>query len=172
MKKLIMVLGILLLAGFIAYPIFAQQVYKMGKGSGMMGRGWGNGAYCGSGTQNWNNNLTKEQIQQIEDLNKKLQEQTQPTRTELRAKQAELFAAISAVKPDQNKALAVQKEISELQAKLAQEMIKFRLELRKIAPDAGFGRMGMMGGRQGRMGMMGARMGQCGGPYADDDDEN
>lgn len=166
MKKFAIGIGVLLLVGLIAYPVFAANC-KFNKGPGMMGRGWGNGARCGAGPQNWNNDLTKEQIQQIEDLNKKYQDQTQQTRAELRAKQAELFAAISAVKPDQNKALAMQKEISELHAKLAQERVKHQFEIRKIDPNAGFGRMGMMGGRQGRMGMRG----QCGGPCVNEDND-
>ncbi|RPI74787.1 MAG: periplasmic heavy metal sensor, partial [Desulfobacteraceae bacterium] len=131
MKKFTIGIGVLLLVGLIAYPVFAAN-NKFNKGSGMMNRGPGNGARCGAGPQNGNNDLTKEQIQQIQDLHKKFQDQTQQTRTELRAKQAELFALISAVKPDQNKALAVQKEVSDLQTKLAQERIKHRLEVRKI----------------------------------------
>ncbi len=171
MKKFAIGIGVLLLVGLIAYPVFAANC-KFNKGPGMMNRGSGNGARCGAGPQNWNNDLTKEQIQQIDALHKKFQDQTQQTHAELRAKQAELFAVISAVKPDPNKALAVQKEISDLQAKLAQERVKFQLELRKIDPNAGFGRMGKMDGRQGRMGMMGNRMGQCSGPCADDDDND
>lgn len=168
MKKTAIVIGVLALIGLLAYPIFAGNGFY-GKGGGMMGRNWGNGARCGAGPQNWDNDLTKEQIQQLQDLQQKFLDQTQQTRAELSAKQAELFALLSAVKPDQSKALGVQKEINDLQAKLSQERIKHQFEVRKIVPDAGFGRMGfgMMAGRgQGRMGMRGF---YGNGPCFDDD---
>lgn len=150
MKRLTGVLGILLLAGLLAFPIAAAaQDSTAEKSTGrMMGMQRGKGQMGNMG--NKTSSLTAEQQEQIEKLQKKFREDNADTIKQLMTKRFDLNTILSSDNPDADKAKAAQKEISELTAKLAQKRIDLYFELRKIAPDAKFGRglgrgMGMMG---------------------------
>jgi len=66
--------------------------------------------------------------------------ETAQLRDEIRAKSAELNALLSSPNPDAEKAKALQKEISDLRARLAQSRINFVLEERKVTPYLRFSR--------------------------------
>ena len=142
MKKLITVLGIVVLFGMIAAPLSAQGRRGMGF-SPHMGYGPGpdidphmGGFFKGPGFSP----LTEEQRTQLDKLNKKFQEETAEFRETLSDKSRELNTTLTSEKPDEKKAKALQKEISDLQAKLAEKRLNFRLEMAKVIPEAGFGR--------------------------------
>ncbi len=61
-------------------------------------------------------------------------------RNKIWSKAAELNTLLNSSNPDAEKARALQKEISDLSAKMAQEQINFELEERKITPEVWSGR--------------------------------
>jgi len=95
-------------------------------------------------------NLTAEQQEQVEKLQKKFREDNADTIKQLMTKRFDLNTILSSEKPDADKARAAQKEISDLTAKLAQKRIDLYFELLKVNPDAKLGQ-----GRGRGMGMMG-----------------
>jgi len=105
----------------------------------MMGDLKGGPDYCwqyGRGHEN----LTEEQRSQLDKLSQKFYDESAQVRNKIRSKSAELNTLLTSPNPDAEKAKALQKEISDLKAKLAQKRIDFRLEARKIAPELRFGR--------------------------------
>jgi hypothetical protein len=81
-------------------------------------------------------------------------EENADTLKQLMSKQFDLKTILNSTKPDVEKAKAVQKEISDLNAKLAQKKIDLYIELRKINPNAKFGvKEGEGHGMKGMMGM-------------------
>jgi Spy/CpxP family protein refolding chaperone len=129
MKRLVIVLGILLLAGAVAVPVLARGPGGE-EGYHMMGP-WGSGPYGG---------LTEEQFKKFDQLNQKFYNDTADLRKEVWTKSRELSDILSSAEPDAVKAKALQKEISNLKAKLADESLNYELEARKIAPKDSYGR--------------------------------
>jgi len=137
MKGLITALGIVILAGAIALPAYA---HGPDRGKGYYGKGHRGG---GPG-QRWQHslgheNLTEEQRSQLQKLHQDFYDKTANLRIEVMSKRAELGILLNTSNPDAEKAKALQKEISDLKAQLAQEMINFQLGARKIAPDLRLG---------------------------------
>jgi zinc resistance-associated protein len=128
MKRLGMILGIVVLAGAVAVPVFAWGP-GWGWGHPMMGY-WGVGpGYGGS-----YGNLTSEQRSQMGTLNRKFYDETADLRHQIWAKYSDLDFAQNGAKPDLEKAKALRTEISELKAKLEEKEINYELEARKIVP--------------------------------------
>jgi zinc resistance-associated protein len=142
MKKILAIVGILALAAVVAVPVMAQGP-GWGRGRHMQGY-WGGGPGYGWNYGTGNSNLTDEQRTQLDNLYNKFYEDTANTRSQLWAKRAELNALLSSPNPDSEKAKALQKEISDLRAKMAQDRLALDLEVQKINPDARYG--GPMGG--------------------------
>ena len=136
MKKGLTIAGILLLAVTVAVPVFARGV---GWGRGPHMGYWQGGPAYGPGYGGWYGNLTEDQRNQLETLNKKFYDETSQLRNDLWAKRAELNTLLNTSNPDTEKAKALQKEISELQAKLAQARIDHQLEVRKAYPETASG---------------------------------
>ena len=155
MKKILAVVGILALAAVIAVPVMAQGP-GYGRGRQMQGyRGSDPGACPRYG---WGiGNLTDEQRDQMDALHQKFYDQTAQVRSQIWAKKAELNVLMNTSNPDLEKAKALQKEISDLKAKMAQERIDLYAEAKKIGPDSRFGQ----GWGRGR----GFGPGPCGGNY-------
>jgi Spy/CpxP family protein refolding chaperone len=159
MKKILTIIGVLGLAAVMAAPVMAQ------------GPGWGRGdrmaGYWGGGPGNgWNygagyGNLTDEQRTQLDNLYKKFYDNTADTRNQLWSKRGELYTLLNSSNPDPAKAKALQKDINDLRAKLAQDRLALDLEVQKINPDARYGASGPWAG-YGR-GMMGYGYGHMGG---------
>ena len=84
---------------------------------------------------------------------------TAKLREEIWNKSTELDTLLDSETPDVNKVKTLQKEISDLQAKMADKRVEFELQARKIAPNARFGR------GYGRAYGMGYGMGHHYGPY-------
>jgi Spy/CpxP family protein refolding chaperone len=148
MKKIATLAGIMALVGALAVPAWA---HGPGWGRGPYGQaGPGYCAYYGGASGGWGGNLTSEQREQLDKLYQKFFDQTAQLRSELWAKRSELNVQLNTTKPDAEKVMALQKDISDLQAKMAQERIIMALEARKISPEAGFGRgVGPMWGGYG-----------------------
>jgi len=140
MKRLVTVLGIVLLAGVIAIPVLAHGP-GWGRGRHMMGD-WGNRPGYGSEYGRGYDRLTEDQrnqLDQLNQLNRRSYDETAKLRNQLWDKSGELNTLLNSSNPDVDKARALQKEISELRAKLDQVRINFELEANKINPDLRFG---------------------------------
>lgn len=154
MKKTLAIVGILALAAMIAVPVLAQGP-GYGKGRYMQGSWGGDPGSCpryGWGSRD----LTDDQRSRMEALHQEFFDRTAQDRSQLWAKKAELNVFMNTSNPDLEKARALQKEISDLKAKMAQERLNLYAETRKIDPDARFGQgrgrgkgFGPRGGGQG-----------------------
>lgn len=153
MKKYVVITGMILLAGLLAFPMMASaQGAGAGKRAGIMGMESAKGQRGIMGEKT--SNLTTEQQEQIEKLHKKFRDDNADTIKQLMTKRFDLNTILDSDKPDADNARAIQKEISDLNAKLAQKRIDLYIETRKINPNTKFG----MGAGRGRC-MMGGMMG-------------
>ena len=138
MKKLAMTLAIGVLITSLAVPVFAR-----GRGWGMgghMGGFWGGGpGSCGQadrgyGYQNPEARSRQDQREQA------FYRDTAEIRNQIRTKSAELDTLLNSPDPDLEKARRLQKDISELQAKMDEKRLDHELEVRKSAPEGSYGR--------------------------------
>lgn len=161
MKKLWVIGALVLLTGVVAYPVFAR-----GPGWGFGGPGYGPGpGQCEQYGRGYGNpgyaNLTEAQEKSLSALNRKFFDETASMRSEIWQKSDELEDMLDSATPDAEKATALQKEISDLKAKMAEKRLSYDLEARKIAPEAQERRYGKGYGRGYGRSMMdgGPRMG-------------
>jgi zinc resistance-associated protein len=151
MKKLVTILGILVLVGVLTAPVFAHR--------------WGRGGNYGGPGSCWSasgeyGNLTESQQAELEKLEQSFFNDTAKLRDEIWNKSAELNTALDAADPDTTKVRTLQREISDLKAKMSEQRINFELEARKIAPNVRSGRgygygMGPHHGPHGHYGQYG-----------------
>jgi Spy/CpxP family protein refolding chaperone len=146
------------------------------------GRGWGGGGYCqgqgggwgqrGSGSAAPGNqgNLSDQDIDKLQKERQTFFEDTREMRENLYQKELELRSEMAKQDPDVNKAVALQKEVSELEGQLSQKRVEQRLKMQKENPDLfagrgyGMGRgYGKGGGGMGRGYGMGRGFQGCGG---------
>jgi zinc resistance-associated protein len=138
MKRLVTILGIVLLVGAIAIPVLANG-HGWGRGRHMMGHSGdhrGYGYESGRGYET----LNEEQRSKLDTLHQKFYDETTQLRNEIWSKSGELNVLLDSTNPDVDKAKALQKEISELRTKLDQVRINLELEANKINPDLRLGR--------------------------------
>jgi len=138
MKKTLTIIGTMLLVAAIAAPVLAYGPGR-GKGQRMSGYWKGGPGYCRQDRRGYEN-LTEGQRSQLDRVHQKFYDETAQLRNEIWSKSAELNTLLSSANPDAEKAKALQNEISDLRAKMAQKRIDFELEVRKIAPEVRSGR--------------------------------
>lgn len=152
MRKTVTTLGVVLLVGALAVPVFA-----FGPGWGRWcgaGDGWGGGPGACWRSGGTGSELTAEQKARLDELDKKFIDQTAGLRESLAVKSAEMDVVFAASNPDVEKAKAIQKELTTLMGQMADKRLEYELEARKItvsdrysgrfARGPGFGR-GMRG---------------------------
>lgn len=111
-----------------------------GRGGGYcwgQGAGWGQ---RGSAAPGYQGNLSD---QDIDKLNKERQTffaDTRETREKLYQKELELRSEMAKQDPDVNKAVSLQKEVSELEGQLDQKRVEQRIKMQKENPDFFAGR--------------------------------
>lgn len=108
-------------------------------------------------------NLTPDQAGKLFDLKEKFRNDTADLRKQMFIKRAEMAPLWKAENPDQKQIQAKQKEVNALRDQLQEKAVAFRLEARKIAPQAGMGMGGGCGMGMGPGGGMGMGMGPGGG---------
>ncbi len=138
MKRLISIIGIVFLISAFAAPLMAHGP-GWGRGDRMKYGSGGGPEYCPFSGSRYER-VTDEQREKLDTLHKKFYDETAPLMNDLRTKRNELTTLLNAVEPDVNTAKAMQKEISDIQAKLAEKRIEFEFEARKINPDVRFSR--------------------------------
>jgi Spy/CpxP family protein refolding chaperone len=150
MKRTAVIMTTLFLVIALAVPVTAQVLGRGKVGPMMMRQGQAadTQAVRGMGYAN----LTTEQREELEKVRKAFHDDTVDLTNDIRIKSTELDNLLRTDAPDVNKAKAIQKEISDLQAELAQKRLELRLEILKINPDARYG--AGFGGR-----MMGSGLG-------------
>ena len=150
MKNFTLSKGIVILAATVLVGLVATAYAGWGgggfghRGPGWHHMGWGNGGYDA--------NLTDEQRQAFENERQTFFEETNDLRQNLYAKELELRSELAKANADAQKAAAIQKDISKLEAEFDQKRLNHVAKMKKINPDAGRGYL--MEGR-GRGGMMG-----------------
>jgi len=157
MTRIIRILGIALLVGALAVPVFVWAD-GWGRGHHMMGP-WGSDPESSWQYERGYRNLTEEQRTQLEQLDRKFYDETANLRNEIWTKSAELNTLLDSSNPDSEKVRALQKELSNLQAKLDEKRLNYELEARKIRPEPRFGRGYGRGNYGHHMGGFGRGMG-------------
>ena len=143
MKKQIAIACTIFLAALFVLPMTAFS--GAGRGGNHSGR-------MMQQTKGTSTTLTAEQIGRIEDLQKKFRDDNVDTLKQLMTRRFDLDIVLDSDNPDLAKAKAMQKEISELDAELAQKRIELHFKILKIVPDAKYYRG--KGGVYGMKGML------------------
>jgi hypothetical protein len=144
---------VLLMAGFLIIIMAAGASADMGRGHGYRGQ-MQHGGYGASG---WGafSNLSEEDIKKLDEERKAFFEDTRDLRRKVYQKRLELASEMAKQKPEAARAAAIQKEISDTKAQLAQKHLDHLFRVRKINPDLG---MGFGGGGPMGFGMMHSEM--------------
>jgi len=150
MKKSLIILGGIALITALAYPVSAW------------GPRWGGGQHMGYGGHGFHenygrgyDNMTEAQRSQLDDLYQKSYDKMAPIRNQIWTKSGELDTLLGTSSPDPDRLRTLQKEISDLKGKMAQERISMELEARKIVPKGSYFR-GHRGAHRGSMGGYGS----------------
>jgi Spy/CpxP family protein refolding chaperone len=149
MKRLTSIVGITFFSALLIVPV-AVWAHGWGMGGGHMMGSWDRGPSHYDRNDRDYSTLNEEQQRQLADLDRKFFAETRELRDKLWSKSTELDELLSETNPDSVKARKLQKEISDLRAKLDEKAINHEIETRKIAPerrfddDYGYGHM--MGG--------------------------
>ena len=132
--------GIIALGAAALIAVGTAAVAGQGKGYGDGDRGYGRHHRHGDCPYGQRfANLTDEQREQMESERQAFFEATRQNRQDLYAKRLELRAVMAQRTPDKQKAAALQKEVSDLQATLDQQRLEHIMAMRQIDPDAGRG---------------------------------
>ncbi len=132
-KKVVIILGILVLAVALAVTGFAWQ--RGGGCMGMMGMMMGMGGHGYGGCGGAYADLTEEQQSELDALRQKFFDDTAELREDIQTKMAELHTMLNESDIDAEEAKALQKEVSDLMASIGQYKIDFVIEAKKIVPD-------------------------------------
>ncbi|MEW6670692.1 MAG: periplasmic heavy metal sensor [Thermodesulfobacteriota bacterium] len=138
MKNVSIVLGLTLLSAFLITPGIAGA-HGWGMGGGHMMGYWGGGPGYDDQDDGEYSTLTRDQLERLWGLDRKFYDETRELRDRLWSKSAELNALLSETNPDSGKIIKLQKEISDLRARLDEKKINYDIEARKITPDIRFG---------------------------------
>jgi Spy/CpxP family protein refolding chaperone len=139
MKKVVTIIGIVLLVAALAVPAFSYS-RDWGKGDRRSAHWQAYPGHCRQYDRGYEN-LTEEQRAQLDKLYQKFHDENALLRNEIRSKSVELGTVLNSSNPDAEKAMTIQAEINDLKAKLAQNRVTFWLEMRKIAPEIRVGRV-------------------------------
>lgn len=138
------------------------------------GRGWGGGGYCrgqgggwsqrGSAAPGYQGNLSDQDTAKLNQERQAFFEDTRELREKLNQKELELRSEMAKQDPDVKIAVALQKEISDLEGQLDQKRVEQRIKMQKENPDFFAGRGTGRGYGYGPRGRgMGRGFGGCGG---------
>lgn len=146
---------ILMAVAILALPLFSLSDAFAYRGGQQKGPGHGQG-HPGAAA-----NLSDKDMERMEAERAAFYKETKDLRFRIEDKEWELGRELRADKPDAKKAMAVQKELSDLSGQMDQKVLAHRLKMRTLFPDfSGFG------GGEGRGCGKGGMRGGCGGPCA------
>jgi len=156
-SKFLMVLTVVAIIGFGAYAFAGWGMGYGHHGWGHHGPDWTYEGGSEPGYGHMMGDLSDDEIEKYEKERNAFFKATENLRQDLYAKELELKSELDKQNPDTQRAAKLQKEISNLEAKLDQERIDHLIKMRKINPDAGRGFMG-----SGPMGYGPSYGGYCG----------
>ena len=133
MRRVTKLFVVALLVGALAVPVVAWS-HGWGRGHHMMEPRGSAPEYCW-GSERGYGDVTKEQQSKLEELDQKLYSETTDLRNEIWAKSAELDSLLRSPDPDPEKVKALQRELSDLRAKVDEKHLAYELEARKILPE-------------------------------------
>ena len=136
--KIIVVVAIVGIVGFAA-----TSFAGWGRGSGGGGNCWGQGGgwgQRGSAAPGYQGNLSDQDIDKLSQERQAFFEDTREIREKRYQKELELRSEMAKQDPDVNKAVALQKEVSELEGQLNQKRVEQRIKMQKENPDFFAGR--------------------------------
>ena len=152
MKKIIG--KIIVISAVAIFGISTLALADWGRGHGRMmgpnssGSGWHNGSGYGHGNSGYNNNLSAEDIEKIDQQRAEYFKATENIRQELYQKNLALRSELAKTNPDINKASGLQSEISKRQGELDQKRLEYEMQARNTVPQYNRGYRGngpMMG---------------------------
>jgi len=144
MKKAMIALGLVMVMLFVISYVYAQEQGDPPRPGWMHGeKSWGKGL-----------NLTPEQKAKFQELRRKFIAENAQLIGERVAKRLELRSLWSDPKADSRAILAKERELRDLQNRLKDKIVQYRLEARKSLTPEQIEKLGMMRG-MGRRGMMG-----------------
>jgi zinc resistance-associated protein len=135
-KKAAIILASFMLVGAMAYSILAREPHW--RVSHQMIDARPDCSLHGAYNWRWNDTLTLEQRTKFHNLRQNFYDDTATLRNELWTKARLLDALLNTSDPDPEKTRSALREVSDLEAKLAEKGLDFELEARKIAPEARF----------------------------------
>ena len=141
-SKALMMITIVAVIGFGAYAFAGWGMGYDHHGRDHYGQSWHHKGWGGPGYGHMMDNLSDAEIEKMENERNTFFKATENLRQDLYAKELELKTELYKENPDTRKAAELQKEISELEAKLDQERIDHLVKMRKINPDTGRDFMG------------------------------
>jgi len=150
MNKFGKVMIVVAIVGIAGYAATSFAGWGRGGGGNCWGEGGGYGQR-GSAAPGNQGNLSDQDMDKIQKERQAFFEDTRVTRENLYQKELELRSEMAKQDPDVNKAVALQKEVSELEGQLNQKRIEQRIKMKKENPDLFAGRgYGKGGGGMGR----------------------
>ncbi len=126
MKKTGAMIGILLMVGLMSVPLFAH------------GPRWEQRAgytYCQGCQALTDSNLTDEQLSQLRELSASFRQEIAALRDQLWEKRGALAEVMRSAEPDAQQARALQREISQLRARMDEARIEHDLKAKKVSPE-------------------------------------
>jgi zinc resistance-associated protein len=156
--KIIIVAAIFGIVGFAA-----TSFAGWGRGGGGYGNCWdqgGGSGQRGSAAPGYRGNLNDQDIDKLTQERQAFFESTREQRDNLYQKELELRSEMAKQDPDVEKAVGLQKEVSELRGQLDQKRVEHRIKMQKENPDFFAGRGYGRGGRGMGRGFNGQGMGR------------
>ncbi len=163
-RKIIVVSTLITVTGFAAYAFadtgsgaggYGREMGYYGKGGDDECSGYGRGRGQRGGHFD---TLSDEEVKKLETERKAFFDATKDLRQDIHQKRLELQAEIAKREPDTQKAMNLQKEISDLKSQLAQKRLEHRIKMKESFPDLagmgmgfrhrGYGPRGYHGGRR------------------------
>ena len=144
-KKLITVLAII---GIVGIGTYAFAHWSNGNPGWMHGGPGMHNGYIGGPGYGYPSDLNDEEFKSLDKERTAFIKETDKIRQSLYSKELELRSELLKENPDAGKATGLQKELSELEAKLAQKRIDHMIKVRKVNPNVGrrYAGMGQMMG--------------------------
>lgn len=138
-SKAIMVVMILAIVGFGTYAFAGWGMGYSRSGSGHHGPGWHQGGWGGHGYMM--GDLNDDEIEQLEKERESFFKATENLRQDIYRMDLELRSELAKDNPDTKKAGKIQKEISDLEAKVDQKRIEHMIKMKELNPnmDKGYG---------------------------------
>lgn len=167
MNKLGKAIILVAIVGIVGFAATSFAGWGRGGGGYCRGQGGSGGGQRWSGPASYQNNLSDEETDKLNQQRQAFFKDTRELRENLYQKDLELRSEMAKKDPDAKKAVGLQKEISELESQLNQKRVEQRIKMKKDNPEIfagrGYGQGRGYGKGMGRGFGMGRGAQDCGG---------